>query len=150
MTLIKSEVGGGSGAIENVKGESYSDDLNHNKFEIVSVKEETNPAVDRSQEIKCKECGKCFKFRSRLKDHQIVHTKEKRFKCDECGKVFGQLKILKKHKYMHTGEKLFVCDICSKSFAHNYYLKLHQEIHSSEKKYNCRECGKEFSLLWIE
>ena len=62
MTLIKSEVGGGNGEYESVKEENYSDYLNHNKFEIVAVKEETNAVVDRSEEIKCKECGKCFKY----------------------------------------------------------------------------------------
>ncbi|XP_056375003.1 gastrula zinc finger protein XlCGF57.1-like [Hyla sarda] len=120
----------------------------------------------------CSECGKCFKFRSRLQAHRLVHTGDKPFSCPECrkcfarksqlvqhtkihtgeeqcsycGKCFTQKSKLLQHERTHTGERPFSCPQCGRCFAQEATLAKHQLIHSGEKPFSCSECGKSFML----
>ena len=47
--------------------------------------------------FKCEECHKTFKDKKYLKQHVIVHKKDKPFKCFHCPKLFKALKYLKAH-----------------------------------------------------
>ena len=40
----------------------------------------------------------------------------KRFECNHCGKVLSTVKNLKQHKMIHTREKPFKCKFCDTSF----------------------------------
>ncbi|NWV31039.1 ZSC12 protein, partial [Grantiella picta] len=53
----------------------------------------------------CQECGKSFRWRSRLIHHQRMHSGEKPYMCAECGKCFRWRSDLMRHKWIHTGEK---------------------------------------------
>ncbi|XP_073467417.1 uncharacterized protein [Aquarana catesbeiana] len=95
--------------------------------------------------LSCTECGKCFRFKSKLNEHKISHTGEKPYSCPECGKCFSRKSDLSIHQRSHTGEKLFSCFECGKCFNSKSNLNVHKRFHTGEKPYPCLECGKCFS-----
>ena len=93
---------------------------------------------------RCQVCQKEFKYASRLRDHERVHTGDRPFKCDVCGKSFPRSDTLRIHKRTHTGDRPFQCDICGKSFTHSGSLCAHKRTHTGERPYKCKTCGTSF------
>ena len=79
-----------------------------------------------------------------MKQHEKIHTGEKKFSCDVCSKKFAQSCNLKKHKRSHTGEKPYTCEICKKTFVDGTTLVEHKRRHTGEKPYSCDLCQKAF------
>ncbi|NXG50386.1 ZN628 protein, partial [Psilopogon haemacephalus] len=51
-----------------------------------------------SQPYSCRECGKAFRWSSRLAHHQRSHTGERPYKCPECPKAFKGSSALLYHQ----------------------------------------------------
>lgn len=93
----------------------------------------------------CADCGKSFRWNSRLIAHRRLHTGEKPFQCTLCGKRFRRNAHLYQHHRTHTGEKPFECYECGKSFNDRSSYMKHGRTHTGDKPYHCLDCGKCFS-----
>uniref|UniRef100_A0A1B6C375 C2H2-type domain-containing protein n=1 Tax=Clastoptera arizonana TaxID=38151 RepID=A0A1B6C375_9HEMI len=94
--------------------------------------------------FKCLTCGKDFKQKSTLLQHERIHTDSRPFGCSECGKRFRQQSHLTQHLRIHANEKPFACVYCDRTFRQRAILNQHLRIHSGEKPFGCPECGKRF------
>lgn len=110
----------------------------------------THPSVNHNDDdeenkpFKCSVCGKGFKLRSGLQQHERTHSSDRPYVCPDCGKLFRQPTHLQQHMRIHTGEKPYDCTFCDKSFRQRTILNQHLRIHTGEKPYVCMECGKQF------
>ncbi|KAI4498150.1 hypothetical protein M0802_006636 [Mischocyttarus mexicanus] len=94
--------------------------------------------------FKCLTCGKDFKQKSTLLQHERIHTDSRPYGCPECGKRFRQQSHLTQHLRIHANEKPYACIYCERTFRQRAILNQHLRIHSGEKPYQCPECGKHF------
>nr|CAD7427815.1 unnamed protein product [Timema monikensis] len=94
--------------------------------------------------FKCLTCGKDFKQKSTLLQHERIHTDSRPYGCPECGKRFRQQSHLTQHLRIHANEKPYACVYCERTFRQRAILNQHLRIHSGEKPYQCPECGKHF------
>lgn len=94
--------------------------------------------------FKCLTCGKDFKQKSTLLQHERIHTDSRPYGCPECGKRFRQQSHLTQHLRIHANEKPYACVYCPRTFRQRAILNQHLRIHSGEKPYSCGECGKHF------
>ena len=95
----------------------------------------------------CDICGKVlYGGKNRLKQHMVVHQKEKDYKCHECGVEFRQPQSLHRHlQHQHNPSykiKLHVCETCGKGYKTRSALKEHVQTHSGKPAFLCRICGK--------
>lgn len=97
-----------------------------------------------SRMFKCLACGKDFRQKSTLLQHERIHTDSRPFACVDCGKRFRQQSHLTQHLRIHANEKPFACLYCDRTFRQRAILNQHMRIHSGEKPYVCAECGKRF------
>lgn len=109
-----------------------------------SQKSHNNHSSSDLRLFKCLTCGKDFKQKSTLLQHDRIHTDARPFPCLECGKRFRQQSHLTQHLRIHANEKPFTCAYCPRSFRQRAILNQHIRIHSGEKPYVCPECGKHF------
>ncbi|KAI5695354.1 hypothetical protein M8J76_014062 [Diaphorina citri] len=67
----------------------------------------------------------------------VKTTKDLRlFKCDTCGRAFRQKSTLLQHERIHTDTRPYPCNECGKRFRQQSHLIQHIRIHANEKPYN--------------
>ena len=95
----------------------------------------------------CKQCGKVFKRRSSLKQHELVQHLKVKLTCpvEGCGRTFQSRTALKSHLgYKHGDTSRHKCDQCEKSFLIKHDLLTHvRGVHEGIKAY-CSFCRKDF------
>ncbi|XP_071164459.1 zinc finger protein 143-like [Mytilus edulis] len=106
--------------------------------------------IDERQHIcDIKGCGRSFASSGYLKNHQLIHEKEKELEChfEGCGRIFSWPAHLKYHLLTHQKTRNFKCprDGCDKSFVTAQQLKVHSRTHTGEKPFQCDHCRKAFT-----
>ncbi|XP_050303708.1 zinc finger protein OZF-like [Anthonomus grandis grandis] len=98
------------------------------------------------KKFECETCGKKFKNRQQLNNHNRVHTGEKPYECDVCKLKFTSLQNLFNHKKKHTDKyKIYKCNSCDKSYPTPGELQNHQRVvHTGEKPFLCEICSNSF------
>ncbi|KAG7277193.1 hypothetical protein CRUP_021733 [Coryphaenoides rupestris] len=109
--------------------------------------------------LKCEICGKIFKERIDLIQHERIHIAEQdtkaavkkkktRLSCFQCAAMFDTVQEMAKHLKTHCHQDVgqHRCDMCYKSFNHWSQLKKHQESHVGQVVYECTECDKAFAF----
>lgn len=100
--------------------------------------------------FRCKVCAKKFSFMSSLHRHEKQHDRTDKVKCEECGGLFRDEILLKRHKnYAH--KELHECSKCNTSCNSQSALRSHMKIHKpkEERKYKCYYdgCNKTFNFV---
>lgn len=80
--------------------------------------------------FKCLTCGKDFKQKSTLLQHERIHTDSRPYGCPECGKRFRQQSHLTQHLRIHANEKPYTCAYCPRSFRQRAILNQHLRTHT--------------------
>jgi len=112
--------------------------------------------VHSSTYHECGDCGKKFKHRTSLRNHQRKHheglkTLTNMFYCDICKKGFKYKNSLEDHIiYGHLKEKKrFSCNICQKNFIKHSLMLRHRLRHSKVKPLECTHCDKTYSRKYL-
>ena len=105
---------------------------------------------DDERNFPCSVCGKRFKRRGHLNEHQMIHklrkTGERPELCTVCGKRFLLPSRLRAHVRSHNDVRPFKCSQCSKTFRSAFFLNRHIKFHSGERPFKCPSCEKSFKL----
>uniref|UniRef100_A0A663NBS7 C2H2-type domain-containing protein n=1 Tax=Athene cunicularia TaxID=194338 RepID=A0A663NBS7_ATHCN len=118
----------------------------HFCFRWEFVKHERSHMEERlsTREYMCEDCGKFLTGRSKLKQHQRIHTGEKPYRCQACGKSFTLRGTLLCHQKTHTKEKRFRCTTCRKDFYFRSTLIKHRRTHKWESLLALWHCEMTF------
>ncbi|XP_063223883.1 zinc finger protein 26-like isoform X3 [Bacillus rossius redtenbacheri] len=92
----------------------------------------------------CSFCGRRFARYCRLRQHLIIHSRERNFKCDKCGAAFKVNSTLQSHLLTHSMDKPFKCDKCpSTQCTQSALLRHKQNRHGvGADGYVCYICGE--------
>ncbi|XP_055295744.1 zinc finger protein 431-like [Sitodiplosis mosellana] len=111
-----------------------SSDERKPKVEIKGFKRE------KSKDIICLDCGKCFKQKNTYNYHKRWLTGKNLYNCNMCEKAFVKAVQLKRHKLTHDNDnKLFECYLWLSKFDRIHGLRIHFTIlHTTKTKRNLR------------
>uniref|UniRef100_A0A1I8GAC3 Protein krueppel n=2 Tax=Macrostomum lignano TaxID=282301 RepID=A0A1I8GAC3_9PLAT len=114
------------------------------------------PAAEAPKGLfECGMCGKAYRYRNSLLEHQRGHRKQRRLrrplKCTVCHVIFDDVFKLRQHVELDDAPenaRRHVCCKCGRAFLRRCYLALHVAgAHKFKRRHNCQLCGKSFLLL---
>ena len=111
---------------------------------VEDTQSEMYKVLEREEGIlfECRECGKVFPTRSRVRSHAVIHSSVMPYCCEFCERRFKLSSALRVHKInIHSGIKPFKCDQCDASYAFNADLNVHKRMHKEERPFSCSDCG---------
>lgn len=134
---------------ENKEYEAKEDKKSDTKQTRVKRKAE-DQRMQNSKRFKCSQCDMQTDYKCALKTHEAeIHGGHRDFVCHTCGKAFKRKGHLSQHEKYHNQDRQFVCDNngCAKSFVRLWDLKTHQRIHAGDLRYACafEGCDKRFA-----
>jgi len=94
-----------------------------------------------NEKFNCTICGKTFKDKIFLKNHENTH--DKKYECKFCKRKFSQKHELSTHvSKKHENPNSFECKTCGKYFNFKKVLKSHEKTHDSnrQKAHKCGQC----------
>jgi len=77
----------------------------------------------------CTYCGKRFKQKTHLVQHERIHTDERPYICTFCNRAFKQLSQQIQHERVHTDNRPYVCPVCTEKFRQKNHLDSHMKSH---------------------
>lgn len=104
--------------------------------------------IKEDDEYGCKNCKISYKTKSAFEKHNILkHGPDAvKFMCSICGKEFKERQILKNHEKIHLPDELKLkhpCSYCGKKFVNSHCLKIHiARVHEKVALHTCELCGK--------
>lgn len=108
-SCLSAESGTASGAllVDIHTCEGYVDASVSNSESVALPIQRRNSFNDKSSGVgekphKCSHCGKGFRHKSYIKQHELIHKGEKTYSCSYCGKRFHQLRGVKQHERIHA------------------------------------------------
>ena len=110
---------------------------------------------DHRRSFKClfPGCEKIFRFKSDMKRHIIIHTKDRPYTCGypNCDRSFKRPDALKHHTQTHNEDFPFPCTIpeCDSRFQKRAALQYHLEKHKNEQFF-CSSPGCQRSFLTLK
>lgn len=141
---------GEEGEEERERGDLVDEDKAGAGGEVVVLDTVAPPTVSGGSEqqtenpFQCMDCGKSFRWSSRLTHHQRSHNNERPYRCNLCPKAFKGSSALLYHQRSHSGEKPYKCQDCGKAFKRSSLLQVHQSVHTGVRTFQCPYCPLTF------
>nr|XP_057909638.1 zinc finger protein 628 [Doryrhamphus excisus] len=111
---------------------------------VLDMVTSSESAQQSEHPFQCLECGKTFRWSSRLTHHQRSHNNERPYRCNLCPKAFKGSSALLYHQRSHSGEKPYKCQDCGKAFKRSSLLQVHQSVHTGVRTFLCPYCPLTF------
>ncbi|XP_061633972.1 zinc finger protein 836 [Phyllopteryx taeniolatus] len=113
-------------------------------LDMEASSESAQQAEQSEHPFQCLDCGKSFRWSSRLTHHQRSHNNERPYRCNLCPKAFKGSSALLYHQRSHSGEKPYKCQDCGKAFKRSSLLQVHQSVHTGIRTFLCPYCPLTF------
>ncbi|XP_077454549.1 uncharacterized protein znf628 [Stigmatopora argus] len=113
-------------------------------LDMGATSESARQSEQSEHPFQCLDCGKSFRWSSRLTHHQRSHNNERPYRCNLCPKAFKGSSALLYHQRSHSGEKPYKCQDCGKAFKRSSLLQVHQSVHTGIRTFLCPYCPLTF------
>ena len=99
--------------------------------------------------LTCIQCGRVFKSKSDLEEHNIsTHVTRARHVCEKCNEYFSTIKDLETHmNCKHTENTVFNCRKCDKNVKARPEIDNHVQEHRTKTSSGCDECNERLTTM---